>query len=63
MDRNKAELVALYQLDSRLPPDLWWIILEISGLVRLRDGNLMWNVYIPRFIFSKDLLKWQKKDL
>ena len=59
---RQRDLVELYfGLDDRLPPELWWVILEISGLVRLRNGHLWWEIHIPRFIFSKDLDKWQRR--
>ena len=62
MIRQKLELIALYNLDEILPPEIWWIVLELSGLVRLHKNHFRWDLYIPRFIFSKQLLKWQRKN-
>ena len=59
--RARRELIALYNLDDRLPPELWWIILEISGLVKAGKRYLFWEIHVPRFIFSKDFDKWQRK--
>ena len=42
MKPNQRELIRLYNLDDRLPPELWWIILEISGLVRSGSHYLFW---------------------
>ena len=61
MKPNQRELIRLYNLDDRLPPELWWIILEISGLVRSGSHYLFWEIHVPRFVFSKDFHKWQRR--
>ena len=56
LGRKKRELVALYfSDDQRLPPDLWWICLEISGLVKITPSCVWWHIHVPRFVYSRDL--------
>ena len=60
--RARLDLIRLYNLDDRLPPELWWIILEISGLVKVGKRYLFWEIHVPRFIFSQDYHKWQRRN-
>jgi hypothetical protein len=66
MHGTKRELVLLYfeGIDHKLPHELWFLCLEISGLVRVvgRTNTLWWEIHIPRFVFSKDLDKWSRKN-
>ena len=66
MQGHKRELVRLYfkDVDHKLPYELWWLCLEISGLVRVcgRSHCLWWEIHIPRFVFSKDLDKWRRRN-
>ena len=56
--RKKRELVDLYfSDDKRLNPDLWWIVLEISGLVKISHSCVWWHIHIPRFVYSRDLAR------
>ena len=65
MRGHKRELVHLYfdGVVHKLPHELWWLCLEISGLVRVcgKMHCLWWNIHIPRFVFSKDLDKWSRR--
>ena len=62
MKIKASELVPLYfGEDKRLPTELFLLILEISGLVKIKQGCVFWEIHIPRFIFSKDLYKWRTK--
>ena len=65
MRGNKRELVLLYfdGVVHKLPYEIWFLCLEISGLVRVGDKNtcMWWNIHIPRFVFSKDLVKWSRR--
>ena len=61
MRRNKRELVALFlDDDPRLPWEICYLILEISGLCRTSKRYLWWHIHYPRFI-SCDKDKWQRK--
>ena len=62
MKARKFELVCLFNLGPQLPTELWWLVLELSGLVREKDGCLMWERYVPRFNFSRHHKKWLKKS-
>ena len=63
MRRNKKELVALFlDDDPRLPWEIWYLILEISGLCRTSKRYLWWHIHYPRFIScDKDKDGWQRK--
>ena len=66
MHGHKRDLVLLYfdGVVHKLPHELWWLCLEISGLVRV-VGNMRcmwWQIHIPRFVFSRDLVKWQRRN-
>ena len=65
MRGHKRELVLLYfdGVLHKLPHELWWLCLEISGLVRVcgKHNCLWWNIHIPRFVFSKHLDKWSRR--
>jgi hypothetical protein len=63
MKIKASELVPLYfGEDKRLPTELFLLILEISGLVKIKQGCVFWEIHIPRFIFSKDLDKaWLRR--
>ena len=51
MRRKKRELVALFlDDDPRLPWEVWYLILEISGLCRTSKRYLWWHIHYPRFI-------------
>ena len=61
MRRKKRELDALFlDADPRLPWEVWYLILEISGLCRTSKRYLWWHIHYPRFI-SCDKDKWQRK--
>ncbi len=66
MLRHKRELVLLYfdGVVHKLPHELWWICLELSGLVRILGNSqcLWWHIHIPRFVFSQDLYKWRRRN-
>ena len=63
---EKRELVRLYfnEITDLLPWELWWICLELSGLVKVcgKTHCVWWNIHIPRFIFSRDLNKWRRRN-
>ena len=63
---EKRELVRLYfdEITDFLPWELWWICLELSGLVKVcgKTHCVWWNIHIPRFIFSRDLNKWRRRN-
>jgi hypothetical protein len=65
MRGDKKQLVAMYfeGVEHLLPWELYWICLELSGLVKVcgKTHCVWWNIHVPRFIFSRDYHKWQRR--
>ena len=65
MHGTKRELVLLYfeGIDHKLPHELWFLCLEISGLVRVvgRTNTLWWEIHIPGLFFRKIYTNGQEK--
>ena len=62
MLNQKKHLLSIFKLQNHpeIPPDLAFLILELSGLVKVGRHGCVFTVHIPRFI---KYLKPKKKKV